>query len=367
MEPVGGAARRSPAPAVLLRRALLVAIAGLLVTGLLAGLARLGVLVGWGPAYAAEHGPLVVVGVFASLVSLERAVALGRPLGYLAPLGALLSSFAMLLGVRGASAALALTTLPACAVNAAIVRRQSAAPTWLMLLASGILGAGAVAWAMSAPLLRVVPSWMAFFVLTIVAERLELSRLSPTPKSAQRLLIGLALALALAATAALARLPAATRAFGGIAACLGLWQLRFDIARRLVARGGLPRFSAVGVLSGAAWLVAAGVVLAALPLPAAGPVYDAALHAVFVGYVFSMIFAHAPIILPAVAAIDLPFTPALYAPLALLQGGLAARLAGDFAGSFELRRGGAVASVLALVLFALTVLAARARRGARRP
>ena len=146
-------------------------------------------------------------------------------------------------------------------------------------------------------------------------------------------------------------------------ALIGLWQLRFDLARRTVRLPGLPRFAALGVLLGAAWLAVCGALVATREVPAAGPVYDAALHAVLVGYVLSMVFAHAPIILPAVARVRVPFHAVLYLPLATLHLGLALRVIGDLAGSAVLRSTGAGANAAALVLYALSVLwAVRARR-----
>ena len=58
-----------------------------LATGVGAGLARLGVSVpDVAAAAAASHGPLMVGGFFGVVISLERAVAIGRPWAYLAPL-----------------------------------------------------------------------------------------------------------------------------------------------------------------------------------------------------------------------------------------------------------------------------------------
>ncbi len=63
--------------------------------------------------------------------------------------------------------------------------------------------------------------------------------------------------------------------------------------------------------------------------PAAGPLYDAVLHAVFVGFVFSMIFGHAPIIFPSVLGRPIPYRSFFYVHAALLHAALAARLVGD--------------------------------------
>src|SRR5690606_4374588 len=107
------------------------------------------------------------------------------------------------------------------------------------------------------------------------------------------------------------------------------------------------------------WLVVAGLLFAAIDIEPAGPRYDAALHAVLVGYVLSMIFAHAPVILPAVARVALPFTPWLHLPLPVLHAGLLLRIAGDLAAQAGLRRAGGVLNAAALVLYAATVVAAR--------
>src|SRR5690606_8936470 len=115
-------------------------------------------------------------------------------------------------------------------------------------------------------------------------------------------------------------------------------------------------------------LLVSGSIVAAVGLPSAGLLYDAALHGVFVGYVLSMVFAHAPIILPAVARVKVPFTPALYAPLAVLHLRLAARVAADVGGVGALRRRGTGAMASALALFPLAFAAARlAGRCAHRP
>jgi hypothetical protein len=63
----------------LVLRGLLVAVAVLgLVTGLCGGLGRLGWSMPHGTSLSALHGPLLVSGLFGTLISLERAVALGN-------------------------------------------------------------------------------------------------------------------------------------------------------------------------------------------------------------------------------------------------------------------------------------------------
>lgn len=92
--------------------------------------------------------------------------------------------------------------------------------------------------------------------------------------------------------------------------------------------------------------------------------YDAILHAVFVGFVFSMIFAHAPIILPAVLGLRVEYHAALYAPLVTLHSGIVLRLIGDWLPQTTLRRWGGLISAVAIVLYVAIAIATRARTAA---
>lgn len=60
-----------------------------------------------------------------------------------------------------------------------------------------------------------------------------------------------------------------------------------------------------------------------------GLVYDAAVHAVFIGFTLSMIFAHAPVILPAVVHRALPYHSVLYVPVSAVHLGLIVRIVSD--------------------------------------
>ncbi|MEP6972312.1 MAG: hypothetical protein ABJA49_17830, partial [Betaproteobacteria bacterium] len=143
---------------------------------------------------------------------------------------------------------------------------------------------------------------------------------------------------------------------------LAAWLLRNDIARKTVQQHGLTRFIAVCLLAGYAWLlVGALVLLAAGQLAPGSTSYDAIVHALGMGFVFSMVFGHAPIIFPAVLRVKVPYNQVFYAPLALLHGALAIRLAGDAVGNFDLRRWGAMLGAVALLAFIVNTIAAVAR------
>jgi hypothetical protein len=95
----------------------------------------------------------------------------------------------------------------------------------------------------------------------------------------------------------------------------------------------------------------------------AGPRYDALLHSILLGFVFSMIFAHAPVILPAVTGLALPFRSTFYAHVVMLQLSLVLRVGSDLAGWADGRQWGGLLNVVALLVFmgntALSVLAGK--------
>jgi hypothetical protein len=114
-----------------------------------------------------------------------------------------------------------------------------------------------------------------------------------------------------------------------------------------------------------------GVLWTAFAALSDGRAYDASLHAVFLGFVMSMVFAHAPVIVPAVLRVALPFRRGFYAQLGLLHASLALRLiGGDLAGNTTLWQWGGILSEVAIILFlgvtAHGVLSAR-RQAGRRP
>jgi len=331
-----------------------------------AGLARLGwPMPALAAGAAASHGPLMICGFFGVVISLERAVAIGRLWAYLAPLAA---GAGTLLGLAGgttpapwfsaAGAALLLTA------SLQVLRRQPALFTLTMALGAAAWLAGTLFWAAGAAVHEVLPWWLAFLVLTIAGERLELSRLLPPSPLA----IACFAAILLAIVASLATLPwgSGSAVFPAALLALALWLARQDIARRTVRGRGLTRFIAVCLLSGYAWLaIGAATALLAGGLAPGTRSYDAALHAILLGFVFSMVFGHAPIIFPAVLRVQVPYHPGFYAPLALLQLSLVIRLAGDASAQFAWIRVGGALNALALLAFvagtAAAVLSAKRR------
>jgi hypothetical protein len=199
--------------------------------------------------------------------------------------------------------------------------------------------------------------------LTIAGERLELSRvLAPSRRAVAMFLALVALTAAGPVVSSSFGLEIGARLQGLSWLSLALWIWHRDLARRNLRRGGAPRFLGAAVLSGNAWLLVAGLLALVFGAPAAGPIWDAILHAFFVGFAFSMIFGHAPIIFPGILGLRIDFRRRFWIHLGMLHAGVAARLAGDLSAWHELRVAGAVLNALAILLFLVQTASGLRRR-----
>ena len=337
-----------------------------LVIGVAGGLVRLGWPLPVGTVAATSHAPFLVAGFLGTVIALERAIALGRRWAYLAPMAAALGTLAAIGGFAAfAGACWTAASVLLFAVSAAIVRRQSAPHTWLLLLATLAWFAGCARLSLIGLDDATIAAWFLFLVLTIAAERLELTRLMKRRAAALPLLFVIVAALAASVIAVPFGIPVARVAnagpavFGAALVALALWLATFDLARRTIAMPGFARYAAIALLGGYAWLAIAG---AAWMAYGAGhpPARDAALHALGLGFVVTMIFAHAPIVVPVIARVRLRFSPAFYVPLVLLHLSLAIRLL-PFVADPDWRRIGGILNAVALLVFVATLLTSIAR------
>ncbi|RBY79675.1 hypothetical protein DQ240_22565 [Blastococcus sp. TF02A-26] len=320
------------------------------------------------------HGMLLVLGFVGTLVALERAVALRRRAGFLAP--ALLGTGGLLLlapvPLRLGQAVQLLGAAAFVAVYVALWRRQRDDAVLVQALGA-VLAAGAlILWLGGVPVPLLLPWLVGFVVLTIGGERLELARLTLGPGAGTTLVL-LAAGLLGGIVAALLWPRTGAVLLGVALLVLVGWLASHDVARRTIRARGLTRFMAGCMLAGYFWLAVAGAVWTVGGAATTGTRYDAVVHAVFLGFTISMIMAHAPVILPAVLRRPLPYHPVLVVPAVLLHGSLALRLwVGDALGSEAAWRWGGVLNIAAVTLFVLLAVGSvvagseiRAGRGER--
>ncbi|MEO8392656.1 MAG: hypothetical protein ABI700_06655 [Chloroflexota bacterium] len=321
-----------------------------------AGLIR----IGWTlpPFRVSDHGPLMIAGFLGTLIALERAIALAAAFqqgrwAYAVPVLSALGALGLLVGLpRPISLGLILlASLGLSVILGIIVYRQPALFTGTMALGAICWLVGNGFWAAGQPIYQMVAWWVGFLVLTVAGERLELSRiLRPSLASRSTFVILLGLLLS-GMILTMINPDLGTRLSGIGLLALGAWLLRYDIARRTVKQTGLTRYIALCLLSGYLWLLVGGALGLWFGGTIAGPAYDAILHSIFLGFVISMVFGHAPMILPAVMQRSIPYHARFYLHLILLHLSLILRIVGDLSGGFEVRRWGGLLNGIALLVF----------------
>lgn len=339
---------------------LVLLVASALISGISGGLVRAGLELAalhgqrWLAPAIVAHAALMIGGFLGTVISIERAVAVRLRWAFATPLASGAATIALLAGAAPlAHALLLLAALVFIAVNVVIVQRQRAAHTVLLLVSAVAWAVGNVLAVVDASDLAALPWWFGFLVLTIAAERLEMTRLMRRSNRVNLAFHACVVLLLLAATLGIFAPVAGGVLYGVALVLLALWLLRYDIARRTIHAEGLSRFMAVCLLSGHTWLLVAGAAWTATSLD--WPTRDIALHALGLGFVISMVMGHAPVILPAVARVRLRYGWPFYLPLLVLHATLVLRLAGGLVDP-AWRSIGAAGNAVAIAWFALTVV-----------
>lgn len=348
-----------------LRLGVIAAVLISLLAGLWAALVRLGwALPTLSTALPGIHGPLMISGVLGTLIALERAVALAGAaqkswhVAFLAPLCSAIGAI-LLIFMGGAVLPILFLlagSLGLAAIFAYILRREFAVYTITMMVGSLFQAAAILLWLSGSPIYQAVHSWVAFLVLTIVGERLELSRVRKLPRLAFGLFAVIVGGYAAAVSTTSFALDTGIRLAGLGHIALALWLFRYDIATKTIRKTGQPRFIAACLLTGYGWLLVGGVIGTVSGTVYAGFQYDALLHSMTLGFVFSMIFGHALVIFPALTGRLIPFRRGFYACLVAFHLSLVVRIAGDIASASSLRMWGGMFDVLTLLIFLAVIL-----------
>lgn len=311
------------------------------------------------------HGPLLASGFVGTLIGMERAMAFGYFWCYLAPLSGGLAILSLLLPFSPLWAGIFLTFSSAVLV-ATMVQFYKKYPT----LPVGIMGLGALCW-LGGNLFWLallwkyenpgfvssfVLWWMAFPVFTIAGERLELARIGMKDRFSLFLFVFALIAFLAGCVTQTFSLQFGHFLGGMGLIALSLWLWWKDVARFSVRLHGLHRYASAGMLSGYAWAFLGGLLLIRFPGSMTGPAYDAFLHSVFLGFLFSMIFAHMPLIFSSVAEIPVPFTHWYYLPLLMLHFSLIMRVAGDLLLIPGWIKWGGMLNAVSLLVFIFIVL-----------
>jgi hypothetical protein len=307
-----------------------------LLLGVSGGWVRLGSLVIPIASSGMNHGLLMVGSFLGTLISIERAMVMKKNTWLLFPFLTGLSLVPFLLGFTD----IGLILLMAGSLGLGIMMHLQTlkhpefhttllyvgAASWfignLLVFQTGLIAAGST-W------------WIGFLLFTIVGERLELSQFLPVPSWSKNALKSL---LVLFTLGLIIPFHAWGNEIMGISALLiSAWLLFFDMAKVAARKPAQFRYIGIGLRVGYAWLGLHGLVL--MGLENHSLFYDLLLHTFFLGFTFSMIWAHAPIIFPTIFGIrETPYHPILWVTWALFQISLAGRILFSLTEGYELRK-----------------------------
>ena len=323
-----------------------------MIIGLLAGLNR----IGWNIPFNSvvpEHGAIMVGGFLGTLITLEKIITLKKSFLYTIPIASGLSVVSFLLRMPQSGYILLIAASTGlCVVFFMYLITNPGLIYAVMLL-------GAICWLIGNILLMTsnfypmsLPWWMAFVLCIISSERIELMKFLPVTEGNKRFL-AILLALFVVACVLSFHGPGSVIT-AGVLSAISIWLLKFDLIGVTIKKKGLTRFVAVALLTGYFALLLTSLFL--LQFNVQPEYYDIIVHLFFIGFVFSMIFAHGPIILPGVLGISAkPYSRLLYLWLGLLHVSLIMRVSANILFLIEVKMLSGILTGAAIVGYFMTV------------
>jgi hypothetical protein len=307
-----------------------------LVAGISGGWIRLGSLIIPLAEAGLNHGLLMVGGFLGTLISIERAMIMKKKAWLIIPFFSGISTLFFLfeLGQAGLGALLAGSLGLSLIMHFQTMRHPH--------FHSVLLYLGAVCWFLGnlfawhfGMIAAGSTWWIGFLLFTIVGERLELSQFLPVPTWSKKALGGFLGLFFIGLTVPFHGMGNEVMGFGIL--LISAWLLIFDMAKVSARKKAQFRYIGIGLRAGYLWLGAQGLIL--LLMESHPLFYDMFLHTFFLGFVFSMIWAHAPIIFPTIFGIrETPYHPILWITWAGFQLSLLGRILASVLGEFELRQ-----------------------------
>lgn len=323
-----------------------------LLAGIWSGLTRMGWTLTALP-IAPHHGAIMVGGFLGTLIALEKIIPINKKYLYAIPVLNALSVVFFFAGYPNVSAwILVFSSASLFFVFLYYFRTQRSLIYVLMLIGSACWFVGNVLLLTKWFYPLAFPWWLAFALFIITAERLEVMKFLPVTKLDKTILVGL---LILFAAGVVVSFHGMGNLFCGSSLVgIALWLLRYDMIAINWKKHGIQKFVAIALLLGYTSLLLTGVFF--LSLSDQWLTYDAIVHSFFIGFVFSMIFAHGPMILPGVMGISItPFSRSLYVWLTILHASWLMRIAGDILLEMDARKISGLLSGLAIIGYFITM------------
>jgi hypothetical protein len=207
---------------------------------------------------------------------------------------------------------------------------------------AAFIGVGIYFYIQNSPTTFYSYAYTAFLTTFIVGERMDMLKISNAPRTAY------ILAAASTPLAAVAILTAEKLLMATAFTIVLLTAARRDVALRFVRKKGFSRY--LGLATAYSWLGLAAVLWLYTNS------FDTLIHVIFLGFSATMIFTHAPIILPAILRIPHFYSPHLYIPFTMLQTSTVLRLSAGTAYNLALWSLSGWMTVISVMTFAVVAL-----------
>ena len=325
-----------------------------LVIGIYVGLIRIGWQLPVGNGLPVAHHGIIMVGSFlGSLISLERAVTHPLKIVILIPIVMLASMPVFLFQNNNlAHKLLILGSFGYMIICFQACLQYELAGNYLILIGAIFELLSNVIFYKTNSYPMAFAGWMLFLLFTVVGERLNLTRFLPVNKW-DKIELYTWLGLLILSSAFYHK---GLGFFVGISLIgVSQWLIRNDIALLNSRKNGQYKFVGYALIGAYFWLFLSGVI--SLQKSENYLLYDALLHSFFVGFILSMIMAHAPIIFPGILKINVkPYHPILFVWLGGLHLSLVLRIIGDFIQNSWLRKMGGVFNGFSFILFLMSMV-----------
>lgn len=299
------------------------------------------------------HGPIMVGGFLGGLISLERCITRSNRFWMAVPILALTSIPLFILNLPNqAYLAQLLASIGLLSLHLRQMAENKAGDLWPGTIGT-LLWVVASLRLLLSPLIEMsVLGWEGFILFTVLGERMELSRFLNISQGQRTVRDSLLAALALSFI-----IPFHTVGLylqSGLTLLVIVAFLKSEMAWKALKKGGQFSYIATAILSGYLWL---GIHAFWASLGIDHPLYyDIYLHTFFLGFGFSMIWAHAPIIVPALLRRQLKlYHPSFWVLLGLFHLSLMARVVSSALLELEARWIFSSVNGVMIVLFFITL------------
>lgn len=301
------------------------------------------------------HGPLMITGFVGTILTLERAALLHKSWALIAPV---ITGAGSLLLVSGTYQTLSIVMISTGSLGLllllSIITFQKLPLFTIFVITGAIVWiCGYYLWINGLPLSFVAYWWYSFLVITLSAQRIQ--HLRTISIRAKAIVLALIFILNSGVSITLIDLRHGIGIIGLSSILLMIWLISYETTWKRMLSSGIRLYRAMCLLSGYMWLGISGFI-GLFSNAQTGPMHDAFLHSMFLGFVFSLLFGHVPVIFSAVIKFPLQYSKMFYLHLALLHITLLIRIIGDIFEWHIVTEYAGILNALVILIFLINTL-----------